>query len=107
MTYEKQIIVEGWLYDYVESQLESGEPFEKTDRDGVPYVFTARFPLGYEVDIKVCNAEKEGGGPYIDPVLFQDGHEVCTAEVDESLTSEFQFDDEKNHFTVTLKSDHE
>jgi hypothetical protein len=31
----------------------------------------------YEADIKVVNSEN---GPYVDPVLFRDGNEVCVIE---------------------------
>ena len=66
----------------MESLLASGEMDEQTDSDGVVKTYTARFSNGWQADIKVCNAETENGGPYVDPVLFDEwGCEQCIGEV--------------------------
>lgn len=40
-----------------------------------------------EVDIKVVDAEQ----PFVDPVIFQDGHDVGCLEVDDTLAGEYIF----------------
>jgi hypothetical protein len=72
--------------------LSGGKLDEQTAPDGVIKTYTAKFGGGWEVDIKVCNAETEGGGPYIDAVLFHDGSEVMTLDVSEDLLGEYKFE---------------
>ena len=40
-----------------------------------------------EIDIKVCDAEQ----PFVDPVIFQDGHDVGCLEADDTLVGEYIF----------------
>lgn len=68
-------------------------------RDSVIETFTADFGDGYQADIKVCNGE----GPYVDPVLFDEGCEATTGDVTDKLDGEYQFDYGDDHFTVIVK----
>ena len=62
-------------------------------RNGVIETHTANFGNGYEVDIKVCNTDTDECTPYIDAVLFKDGHEVGLLEpVFDKLDGEYEFD---------------
>jgi len=62
-----------------------------TDTVNVVRTFTADFGEtedGHiEVDIKVCDAEQ----PFVDPVIFQDGHDVGCLEADDTLVGEYIF----------------
>lgn len=64
-----------------------------TDTDEVVKTFTAKFgdkgEGNIEVDIKICDSKD--GSPYIDAVMFQDGHEVGVLEVSDILAGEYPF----------------
>ena len=67
-------------------------------RDEVPLIKTAKFTSikGLEADIKCCN----GDSPYVDPVAFIDGHQVCVLEVDDTLEGEYWFNLGKGEYYV-------
>lgn len=64
-----------------------------TNTDEVVKTFTAKFGNRgegeVEVDIKICDSRD--GTPYIDAVMFQDGHEVGLLEPSEDLAGEYPF----------------
>ena len=41
-----------------------------------------------EADIKICN----GDGPYLDAVLFDEGHEVAVLDVGDMIQDEYIFE---------------
>jgi hypothetical protein len=49
--------------------------------------YTAKFNDGIEADIKVCN----GDTPFVDAVLFEDGHQIAVLEVEDTLEGEYNF----------------
>lgn len=70
------------------------------DRIATIKTYTAKFPNGFESDVKVCN----GDTPYVDAVLFdEDGVELCTEEVSETLLGEYAFTFEADSYEVTVK----
>lgn len=65
-------------------------------------IFTAKFGNNIEADIKVVN----GDGPYVDPVLFDNGHEVaCLQDPSESLEGEYIFEYKNKTFTVLVEKE--
>lgn len=66
--------------------------------EDVPLVLTANFGGGIEADIKLCN----GDSPYVDAVLFKDGHEVDVLEVSDSLEGEYPFEYEGVEYLVEV-----
>jgi hypothetical protein len=57
--------------------LEGEIPSTRCGHDDVMDVITATFVgTNIEADIKLCN----GDPPYVDPVLFEDGVEICAGE---------------------------
>lgn len=69
------------------------------DRDNCVEVFTAQFGDGIEADIKVVNSKD---GPWIDPVLFDDGHQCGLLEPDYQLEGEYNFG-EYNGYTYIVE----
>jgi len=70
--------------------------------DSVIRTYTVEMGNGFEVDIKVCDGDR----PFVDPVLFHDGSEVCTIEVSDELCGEYQFyigGDGGDTFTVIVR----
>lgn len=65
-------------------------------------VFTAKFGNNIEADIKVVN----GDGPYVDPVLFDNGNEVsCLQDPSETLEGEYIFEYKNQTFTVVVEKE--
>ncbi len=58
------------LFDQLEAQLRAGKQVDGYARDGVIYDETVMFDDGCMMDIKVVNAETDGGGPWTEGVLF-------------------------------------
>jgi len=69
------------------------------DRDGLFATYSAEFGDGWEADIKVCN----GDGPYIDAILFHDGHQAQVLDISEKLVGEFRFVVEGTEYIVEIK----
>lgn len=82
-------------------QLTTQDP--DTKRDGVIEVWTATFPTkpGFEVDIKVVNGDAQAG-PYVDPVLFDEGCEVAAGDVADQLDGEHRFTVDDEEFCVRV-----
>ncbi len=69
------------------------------DEDALIYVATARFPNGYEADIKLCN----GNTPWVDPVLFNEkGGQAALLDPDEEFFGEFCFEVDNAEYVVTV-----
>ena len=49
--------------------------------------FTVDFGEGIEADIKVCN----GDTPFVDPVIFENGSELCCIDVCDEIDGEYHF----------------
>lgn len=64
--------------------------FLNSEGDGTTNVIetiTASFEDGIEADIKVCDGES----PFVDPVLFDKGNEICCLDVTDTLVGEYLF----------------
>ncbi len=77
--------------------------------DSVVRTFTYKFDDAFEADIKVVAVPDEErsdgihrGQSYIDPVLFQNGHEVCTSEPAYSLLGVYVFEHEDKQFVLNV-----
>lgn len=69
------------------------------DESDIIYQRTAYFDDNVEADIKLVNAEP----PYVDAVLFQNGHEVCTLEpCAEEYDGEYVFQFDGKMYTVEV-----
>ena len=94
--YKAVIHVEHELAARLQDILDKNSFDEESDRDGVIHTFTADFGNGWQADIKVCNSD----GPYVDPVLFLDGYEMCVGEITNTLLGEYDFQVEDLQFKV-------
>lgn len=101
MKSSKTIEIDAARLKEIESLLAGGKQVEGYGSASVIETFTAKFSDGYEADIKFVNAE---GGPYIDPVLFLDGHEAAVGEPAYSLAGAFEFEHDGHTFTVEVKA---
>jgi hypothetical protein len=68
-------------------------------QDEVMLLLRTDFGDGIEADIKVCN----GNTPYVDPVLFNNGSEVCVGEVSDTLVGDYAFDYAGETYKVKIK----
>ena len=67
--------------------------------------FTADFPEGMAVDVKVCGVqyrEGEDNRPWTEAVLFKNGSEVCCTEPGENFFGEWVLEDGENKYIVTI-----
>jgi hypothetical protein len=86
-------------YQALQGYLDGKDFVEDVGRDDVIKTFTVDFGGGLEVDIKVCN----GDGPYVDAVLFLDGHEVEVLEPSDELLGEYPFNYNGDSYTVDIQ----
>jgi len=84
------------VIDEINSILTRNEPLP--DCGDIIEIFTADFGGGIEADIKVCN----GDGPYVDPVLFIDGYEICLGEPRWHLEGDYEFSFLGDTYTVCI-----
>ena len=102
---------------FVEIEIEQAEieRLEKTMRDGKSldggkgkeptYTWTAKFQDGTEVDVKVCDAEEEGGGAWSEAVLFdENGCELSCTEPDDTLAGDWYLFDGDDMYIVHVKA---
>lgn len=74
---------------YFQSILDGETPWP-TDRpydDEMITAVTVDFGYGWEIDVNIVKGEPT---PYVDAILFHDGHEVYTWEISETLVGEWQ-----------------
>jgi hypothetical protein len=71
------------------------------------YTWTARFPNGYEIDVKVVDGPGEyGGGPWSEVVLFdENGCELGCTEPAGSVSGDWYLFDKNDRYIVYVKSD--
>jgi|LSQX01.1.fsa_nt_gb hypothetical protein len=70
------------------------------DEDALIYVATAKFPDGFEADIKLCN----GNTPWVDPVLFDKmGGQAGLLDPDDDFFGEFCFDTGDAEYIVVVR----
>lgn len=74
-----------------------GQRLEDAGREEILKTFTAKFGDGFEADLKVCN----GDPPFLDAVLFRDGHEVAVIEPTDRLDGKHVFDED--HVVVVVE----
>jgi hypothetical protein len=85
--------------DTLNAILATERPDLETGIDDIIQTFTANFGNGIEADIKVCN----GDGPYIDPVLFEDGNEVVVGEPSWILDGVYDFEYMNEIYRVVIE----
>ena len=70
--------------------LSEDKAVEESGHDEVLYKATAKFENGIEADIKCVNS---ASGPYVDAVIFQNGHErACLEPSFEKFHGEYSFE---------------
>lgn len=72
---------------------------EGIDEDSVIKTYTFRFADGIEADIKVCSGQTN---LFVDPVLFENGHECCVLEPADTLDGEYSFEHNGTIYTAVL-----
>jgi len=96
--YTKIIRIPEKEYEFYQRYLSFGEEIPGVATDGVAETYSAEFDNGMVMEIKVCNAETEGGGAWIDPVLFKEIKkgayagvygEVACGDVGDSLDNQY------------------
>ena len=92
----KTLIVEPSLFDQLEAMLLSAKQVEDHGRDDVICDWTVLFDDDKEMDIKVVNAETDGGGPWCEGVLFDACSEIGCTEVGEQLAGEYVVQDQQS-----------
>lgn len=99
--YKVSIIIPAEIAKYIKDVLEIEEGCcPDFDEDAVIYTATARFPNGYEADIKLCN----GDTPWVDPVLFDEsGRQEALLDPDEDFFGEFRFEAGDGEYIVDVK----
>lgn len=75
-----------------------------SDRDQIIHVVSVAFSESpdWEADIQVVNS---ASGPYVDPVLFHDGVEVCALDVRDQLDGDYVFAAADKTFAVAVRCD--
>ena len=93
------------VFDELEGFLAVSKPIPDAGIGETIWTTTVRFPLDYEMGIKVVNSEE---GPWTEGVLFLNGEEVGMTDVGESLEGEYTIVDDANNletctFTVMIE----
>lgn len=83
--------------DYCNWLLKRGE--KDTEEKENALTFTAVFPDGIEVDIKLINCEQ----PFIDAVIFDSGNEIyCLEPYFEHIEGSYEFETGGNYYHVMI-----
>ena len=72
-----------------EDMIQDGQRVTDHGREDVIKEWTARYPDGIEVDLKLVNAYTEDGGPWSEAVWFEDGCELGNDGCGDSLLGEW------------------
>ena len=104
MKYEETIWVDN--REMVEELL-GVNPEKEEDMFHDTMTFTAHFPDGKEVDVKICgNLEFEDGGwnlPWCEAVLFnENGCEICFTEPADDIFGEWELEADGNEYIVNV-----
>ena len=99
---EKRLRVDKDLADRIQMLMDMDEQVPDAGRDEVLHVFTVGFGDGIEADIKVCNGDT---GPWIDAVLFDQGHEVGLLEPGTVLLGKYPFEYAGQAYVVCLETE--
>ena len=78
-------------------KLKTGDP----KCEDVPFMVTLDFGGGIQADIKCCNGSHDSG-PYVDPVLFDNGHEVQSLEVRDTFVGLYWFTYKDQTFVASV-----
>ena len=97
---KKTVDINKKIAKQLQKWLELNEPIPDTGPYEVVATFTADFGNNIEADIKVCNSDLGG---WIDAVLFDEGHEVCTIEPSYELLGDFHFEYDGKRYIAVLK----
>jgi len=109
MIFEKTIVIDRKEAEYIDYLL-THEPESEAEcftEDRAPITYTAVFPNGYEVDVRVCGVQYWPGEcnlPWTEAILLAPGgHEVSCSEPDDHLDGEWIFwDHDENQYNVTV-----
>ncbi len=101
--YEATIIIPKEEAKYIKDILAIEEGYcSDYDEDALIYVATARFPNGYEADIKLCN----GNTPWVDPVLFNEREgQAGLLDPDEEFFGEYCFETDDAEYVVIVEEE--
>jgi hypothetical protein len=100
-----KVVIPRHKADFYRKLLKACKMDDQTAPDGVIETFTARFRNGFQADIKVCNAETSGGGPWVDPVLFDEGgNEVSVIEPGDSLLGKYYWEVDGEAYVAVVEA---
>lgn len=107
MRYAKNIYLEREQIDYAKelcrhNPLDEDECFSSKE---APLTYTADFPNGYSVDVKVCGVDFEEGSDntaWTEAVLFKNGCEVACTEPCDSIDGPWELSDGDKKFIVNV-----
>lgn len=95
--------VEAGMAQLIQHWLDAGECIPDVKETAVLQSYTEDLGDGYQADIKVCNGDT---GPWIDAVLFKDGHEVQVLEPSFHFLGSYEFQDGDLKFVVAVDTDY-
>lgn len=76
------------------------------DKEGLParqtiQAWTAEFPKGYEIDLKI-NPCDDGSAPWCEWVLLQNGHECCCSDAECRIPQTITMEHNGKTFNITI-----
>ncbi len=106
MKHESILMIPPKTVDFIEKRLrEEPRTEEECMGEDETLSYTAAFPDGYEMDIKLCGVqfcEGVSNLPYTEAVLFHHGSEVCCSEPDDSFLGTWTLNDHDEEYNVTV-----
>lgn len=103
MVYCQVIEVPQRLLDLINEYLSAANASEYQGEDNT-ISFTARFPNGYEMDVKCCGCDDAAS--WAEAVLFNEqGCELCFSEPDEQFVGDWEITYDGDTFKATIKAE--
>lgn len=98
------------LHEFVDAEyhLQNRIPFDRQGDKSPAWSWTVDFGDGIEVDVNIyngtCNWEDgEYGPPWVDVILFEDGHEMYVCEPDDQLAGYWCLAHNSEIFTINVE----
>ena len=83
-----------------------GDPWERRLDEDETFAFTAKFPDGYEMDVKCCGVQYESGSSnsaWCEAVLFNSrGGEVACTDVEDEFLGDWELEHDGVRYVVDV-----